>query len=68
MYPDLAKTYDCLLYPFFLDGIVMNQSLNLPDGMHPNAKGVAEVTKRFLPKAEELIARVQARKAAASKG
>ena len=68
MYPDLAKAYDCLLYPFFLDGIAMDPSLNLPDGLHPNAKGVAEATKRFLPKAEELIARVQARKAAASKG
>ena len=68
MYPDLAKTYDLLLYPFFLDGIAMDPALNLGDGLHPNPKGVAEITRRFLPKAEELIARVKARKASASKG
>lgn len=68
MYPELAKTYDLLLYPFFLDGIAMDPALNLGDGLHPNPKGVAEITRRFLPKAEELIARVLARKAATSKG
>jgi acyl-CoA thioesterase-1 len=68
MYPDLAKTYDTLLYPFFLDGIAMDPGYNLGDGLHPNPKGVAEITRRILPKVEELIERVRARKSAGSKG
>ena len=38
------------------------------DGMHPNAKGVAEITRRILPMVEELIARVRARQTAGSGG
>ncbi len=55
IYPDLAGKYDVLLYPFFLDGIVGDPSLNQSDGLHPNAKGVAEIVRRVLPKAVELI-------------
>jgi len=68
MYPDLAKKHGLILYPFFLDGIALNGGLNLGDGIHPNPKGVAEITKRILPKVEELIARVQAKQQVAPKG
>lgn len=68
IYPDLAKKHGLILYPFFLDGIALNGNLNLSDGMHPNPKGVAEITKRILPSVEELMARARARQAAASKG
>lgn len=68
MYPELAKTHDVLLYPFFLDGIALDSKLNLPDGMHPNPRGVAEITKRILPTVEQLIGRVRARPANGSKG
>ena len=68
MYPDLAKKHGLILYPFFLDGIALDGSLNLGDGIHPNPKGVAEITKRILPKVEELIARVRARQPASPKG
>lgn len=68
MYPDLAKTHGLIFYPFFLDGIALDGALNLGDGIHPNPKGVAEITKRILPKVEELIARVRARQPAGSKG
>ena len=68
IYPDLAKKHGLILYPFFLDGIALNGGLNLGDGIHPNPKGVAEITKRILPKVEELIARVRARQPAGSKG
>jgi len=68
IYPDLAKTHGLILYPFFLDGIALNGAFNLGDGIHPNPKGVAEITKRILPKVEELIARVRARQPAGSKG
>ena len=67
LYPELAKKHGLILYPFFLDGVALNGGLNLGDGIHPNAKGVAEITKRILPSVEELITRVRSRPAG-SKG
>jgi acyl-CoA thioesterase-1 len=61
IYPGLAGKHGTLLYPFFLDGVVLDAKLNLGDGLHPNAKGVAEIVRRILPTVEELIARVRAR-------
>lgn len=49
MYPELAEAYDIPLYPFFLDGVAMVPALNQGDGIHPNARGVAEVVERILP-------------------
>src|SRR3712207_1271286 len=40
IYPDIAKKHDLVLYPFFLDGVAGERSLNLPDGLHPTAKGI----------------------------
>jgi acyl-CoA thioesterase I len=68
IYGDLAKKHDVILYPFFLDGVALNGELNLGDGIHPNAKGVAEITKRILPTVEQLIERVRARQARNAKG
>jgi acyl-CoA thioesterase-1 len=68
IYPELAQKHGLILYPFFLDGVALNGQLNLGDGIHPNSKGVAEITKRILPKVEELIARVQAKQPVAPKG
>jgi acyl-CoA thioesterase I len=61
IYPELAAKYDTLLYPFFLDGVAGELSLDQPDGLHPNAAGVSVIVKRVLPKVEELVARVRAR-------
>jgi acyl-CoA thioesterase I len=68
MYKELAQKHGLIFYPFFLDGVALNGDLNLGDGIHPNSRGVEEITKRILPKVEELIARVQAKQPAASKG
>ena len=68
IYPALASKHGVLLYPFFLDGVALDARLNLGDGMHPNAKGVAEIARRILPAVEELIARVRARQTAGSRG
>jgi acyl-CoA thioesterase I len=61
IYPELAKKYDVLLYPFFLDGVAADPKLNLQDGIHPTAKGVDAIVARILPSVEQLIARVRAR-------
>ena len=43
IYPALAKQYNAGLYPFFLDGVITDKALMLPDGIHPNPKGIAKV-------------------------
>lgn len=38
IYPELAEKYDVPLVDFFLDGVALDRSLLLADGLHPNAK------------------------------
>lgn len=67
VFPDLAEKHGALLYPFFLESVAFQPSLNLDDGLHPNAKGVEAMVKAILPMVEELIARAKAnRKPAAA--
>lgn len=49
IYPDLASKHGVQLYPFFLDGVAVEPGLNQPDGLHPNADGVAVIVERILP-------------------
>lgn len=61
IYSELAAKYDLLLYPFFLDGVTGDPSLQLNDGMHPNAKGINKMVENILPVAEQFIALIKAR-------
>lgn len=56
IYPTLAKRHGVLLYPFFLDGVAAQPKLNLPDGIHPNAQGIAAIVERLTPYVEKLVA------------
>lgn len=56
IYPALAKRHGVLLYPFFLDGVAAQPKLNLPDGIHPNAQGIAAIVERLAPYVEKLVA------------
>jgi acyl-CoA thioesterase-1 len=60
MYPQLARSYDAILYPFFLDGVAGHREHNQADGIHPTSKGVDLIVKAILPKVEELVDRVKA--------
>ena len=60
VFPTLAKRHGVDFYPFFLDGVALRPSLNQPDGIHPNAKGVAVIVERMLPYVKRLIARAGA--------
>ena len=62
MYPELARTYGALLYPFFLDGVAADAKLNQGDGLHPTAAGVDVIVAKILPKVEELVGRVRAKR------
>jgi len=59
-YQRLAREHDVVFYPFFLDGVATVPELNQPDGIHPNARGVAVMVERILPAVERLLARVRA--------
>ncbi len=59
IFGDLSAKHGALLYPFFLDGVATDPKLNQPDGLHPNAHGVAIIVERIVPKVEELIGNVQ---------
>jgi acyl-CoA thioesterase I len=49
IFPDLAHKYDAALYPFMLDGVLGDRTLLLPDGIHPNARGVTVIARRLAP-------------------
>lgn len=51
---------DVVFYPFLLDGVAADPALNLPDRIHPNARGGAEIARRMAPFVLRLIARIEA--------
>jgi acyl-CoA thioesterase-1 len=62
MYPELADTHGTLLYPDFLGSLtsradrqVVLDELMQPDGIHPNASGVALIVEAIGPSVLELI-------------
>lgn len=56
IYPALANLYDIPLYPFFMDGVVGNPDLFLPDGIHPTAQGIDVIVGKIAPKVSEALA------------
>jgi acyl-CoA thioesterase-1 len=57
IYPRLAQDTNVLFYPFFLDGVALNPTLNQADGMHPNPAGVKVIVARMLPFVKKLVSR-----------
>lgn len=55
LYPELAQKHGVLFYPFFLEGVAADPSLNQADGIHPNAKGVDVIVERIVPLVLKLI-------------
>lgn len=64
MYEDAADEYHAHFYPFFLEGVAMKGYLNLADGIHPNAQGVALIVDNILPDVEKLLEQSKTPKAA----
>jgi acyl-CoA thioesterase-1 len=62
IYPELSKSFDVPLYPFFLDGVAADARLNQADGIHPTAEGVDLIVKNILPMAEALVGTVSAQR------
>ncbi len=55
IFPDLAKKYNLVFYPFFLKDVAAIPWLNQSDGIHPTAVGVEIIVRNILPKVEELL-------------
>jgi acyl-CoA thioesterase-1 len=55
IYKRLAEKHAVSLYPFFLEGVVADPKLNLPDGIHPTREGIAVIVEKTLPAVKELL-------------
>jgi acyl-CoA thioesterase-1 len=62
VFPQLASAHNVLFYPFFLEGVAADAKLNQPDGLHPTAAGVDAIVAAIMPKVEELVTRVRAKR------
>jgi acyl-CoA thioesterase-1 len=60
LYREIADRHGLVLYPYFLDGVAGDRSLNLPDGLHPTQKGVEIIVERILPSVETFLTRLAA--------
>ena len=47
IYPALARQHRAAFYPFFMDGVAAEPGMTLPDGMHPNFRGVKTIVTRI---------------------
>jgi acyl-CoA thioesterase-1 len=65
VFPRLAKKYDVIFYPFFLEGVALDRALVQPDGLHPNPKGVDVIVKNIAPLTTKLVQQAQAAPTAA---
>ncbi|MDF1793620.1 MAG: arylesterase [Thalassobaculaceae bacterium] len=57
VFEELAARHNVIFYPFFLDGVAGDLSLNQQDGIHPNRAGVDLIVRRILPFVEKLVQR-----------
>ena len=55
IYPELAEEYEIFLYPFLLDGVALDPSLNQSDGKHPNEQGIALISKKIAEKIKNIL-------------
>lgn len=69
IYPELAAQYDTELLGSFFEGLSVDgvlpelsqaQQYFQPDGVHPNAEGVAKIVGAMGPKVLDLIADIKA--------
>ncbi|HVV94843.1 MAG TPA: arylesterase [Hyphomicrobiales bacterium] len=58
IFPALATAHRAMLYPFFLDGVATDATLNQADLMHPNPAGVKIIVERMLPTVERFLEKV----------
>jgi len=60
LFARVARAEGSRFYPFFLEGVAAEPSLNQPDGIHPNREGVARIVARMLPAVRDLLREARA--------
>jgi acyl-CoA thioesterase I len=55
LYSELARKYNVIFAPFFLENVAARQELNQADGIHPTAEGYQKVTENILPYVVEAV-------------
>jgi acyl-CoA thioesterase I len=55
VFPRLAARFQVPLVPFLLDGVMLNSTMNGPDGIHPNAAGARTIANLVWPYLEPLV-------------
>ena len=55
IYPEIARSENLILTPFFLNGVAANPQLNQPDGIHPTAEGYQFIVDNITPSVVEAI-------------
>jgi acyl-CoA thioesterase-1 len=55
LFPRVAKAQRVPLIPFLLEGVAAEDTLNLSDGIHPNAEGQRRVAENVLPYVVEAL-------------
>ncbi|MFO8030946.1 MAG: arylesterase [Desulfohalobiaceae bacterium] len=62
VFSSLAHAYQLPLIPDLLAGVPGNPELTLPDGLHPNEKGVQRMLQQALPAVEKTLEELQGNK------
>lgn len=55
IFPRVAQKHGAPLVPFLLEGVAGDPSLNLADGIHPNARGHERMAQNLLPAVLEVL-------------
>lgn len=55
IYPEIAKSENIILTPFFLKGVAADRRLNQTDGIHPTAEGYQVIVDNITPSVVEAI-------------
>jgi len=55
IYPEVARSEDVILFPFFLAGVAADPGLNQADGIHPTAEGYQVIVDNITPYVIEAI-------------
>ena len=55
IYPEIARSENIILTPFFLKGVAADRKLNQADGIHPTAEGYQVIVDNITPSVVEAI-------------